>query len=263
MKKVIALLLAIVMVMSLAACGSSAEPAAEQAAETTWADELGTAGLLRVGIAADYPPYESYDAAGNVVGLDADIAQLIADKLGVELELVPMSFDTIVSAVAAGTVDMGISCFSYTEERAKSVLFSNTYMTSAQACFTSTAYGVDTMEALKDGVVCAGNGTTGMDVAESLKDQYGFTTQAGEIAVITEAIRSGAVKGCITELCVAQSVSEANPGEFQIIADDLSVEEIKAVANLNSVKLIEEVNKIIDEFTASPDYSALVVKWFG
>ena len=232
MKKVVAFILALVMMLSLAACGSS------QSAEKTWEDELGTAGLLRVGIATDYPPYESYDADGNVVGLDADIAQLIADKLGVKLELVPMSFDTIVSAVAAGTVDMGISCFSYNEERAKSVLFSNTYMTSAQACFTSTKYGVDTMEDLKDGVV-------------------------GEIAVITEAIRSGAVKGCITELCVAQSVSDNNPGEFQIIADNLSEEQIKAVANLNSTKLIEEVNKIIDEFTASDDYSALVVKWFG
>ena len=232
MKKFVAFILALVMMLSLAACGSS------QSAEKTWEDELGTAGLLRVGIATDYPPYESYDADGNVVGLDADIAQLIADKLGVKLELVPMSFDTIVSAVAAGTVDMGISCFSYNEERAKSVLFSNTYMTSAQACFTSTKYGVDTMEDLKDGVV-------------------------GEIAVITEAIRSGAVKGCITELCVAQSVSDNNPGEFQIIADNLSEEQIKAVANLNSTKLIEEVNKIIDEFTASDDYSALVVKWFG
>ena len=257
MKKFVAFILALVMMLSLAACGSS------QSAEKTWEDELGTAGLLRVGIATDYPPYESYDADGNVVGLDADIAQLIADKLGVKLELVPMSFDTIVSAVAAGTVDMGISCFSYNEERAKSVLFSNTYMTSAQAGFTSTKYGVDTMEDLKDGVVCAGNGTTGMDVAESLKDQYGFTTQAGEIAIITEAVRSGAVKGCITELCVAQSVSDNNPGEFQIIADNLSEEQIKAVANLNSTKLIEEVNKIIDEFTASDDYSALVVKWFG
>ena len=245
MKKFVAFILALVMMLSLAACGSS------QSAEKTWEDELGTAGLLRVGIATDYPPYESYDADGNVVGLDADIAQLIADKLGVKLELVPMSFDTIVSAVAAGTVDMGISCFSYND------------MTSAQACFTSTKYGVDTMEDLKDGVVCAGNGTTGMDVAESLKDQYGFTTQAGEIAIITEAVRSGAVKGCITELCVAQSVSDNNPGEFQIIADNLSEEQIKAVANLNSTKLIEEVNKIIDEFTASDDYSALVVKWFG
>ena len=58
-------------------------------------------------------------------------------------------------------------------------------------------------------------------------------------------------------------MSDNNPGEFQIIADNLSEEQIKAVANLNSTKLIEEVNKIIDEFTASDDYSALVVKWFG
>ena len=89
------------MIVGLAACGSSSSDTA------TWEDELGTAGKLRVGMAADYPPYESYDAQGNVVGLDADIAAMIAEKLGVELEIVPMEFDTIISAVTAGTVDMG------------------------------------------------------------------------------------------------------------------------------------------------------------
>ena len=53
MKKFVAFILALVMILSLAACGSS------QSAEKTWEDELGTAGLLRVGIATDYPPYES------------------------------------------------------------------------------------------------------------------------------------------------------------------------------------------------------------
>ena len=89
--------------LSLAACGSS------QSAEKTWEDELGTAGLLRVGIATDYPPYESYDADGNVVGLDADIAQLIADKLGVKLEIVPMSFDTCCIYSQPGTSPRSIA----------------------------------------------------------------------------------------------------------------------------------------------------------
>ena len=216
-KKLTALLLALCMIVGLAACGSSSSDTA------TWEDELGTAGKLRVGMAADYPPYESYDAAGNVVGLDADIAAMIAEKLGVELEIVPMEFDTIISAVTAGTVDMGISCFSYTEERAQSVLFTDTYMTSSQSCFASTKYGITKLEDLAGGIVGAGNGTTGMDVANELAGQYGFTTQPGEIAVMSEAVKAGAMQAIVTEQCVANSYISAEPDLFQMIADDLTV----------------------------------------
>ncbi len=256
MKKILALLLALTLIFSLAACSGGSS------GSETWEDELGTKGKLRVGMAADYPPYESYDAAGNVVGLDADIAQMIADELGVELEIVPMEFDTIISAVTAGTVDMGISCFSYTDERAKSVLFTETYMTSAQCCFASTEYGINAMEDLDGGLVGAGNGTTGMEVAEALAPEYGFSTQPGEIAVMSESVKSGAMQAIITEQCVAISYIDANPGVFQMVAENLTEEEIKAITNMNNDKLQAKVNEIIKAFVASDAYSELVVKWF-
>lgn len=255
MKKLIALALTFCMIFTLAACSSGSSE--------TWEDELGTKGKLRVGMAADYPPYESYDAQGNVVGFDADIAAYIAEKLGVELEIVPMDFDTIISAVTAGTVDMGISCFSYTEERAQSVLFTETYMTSAQACFASTEYGINSMEDLAGGLVGAGNGTTGMEVAEELSSQYGYSTQPGEIAVMSESVKAGAMQAIITEQCVANSYINANPGKFQMIEEALTEEEIKAITNKSNEKLLEEVNKIITDFTSSPDYDQMVIDWFG
>ena len=257
MKKILALLLALTLIFSLAACSGGSS------GSETWEDELGTKGKLRVGMAADYPPYESYDAAGNVVGLDADFAAMIADELGVELEIVPMDFDTIISAVSAGTVDMGISCFSYTEERAKSVLFTETYMTSAQACFASTEYGINSMEDLAGGLVGAGNGTTGMEVAEELSGQYGYSTQPGEIAVMSESVKAGAMQAIITEQCVAESYIAANPGQFKMIVEALTEEEIKAITNMNNDKLLEEVNKIITDFTSGPDYDQMVIDWFG
>ena len=187
---------------------------------------------------------------------------MIADELGVELEIVPMEFDTIISAVTAGTVDMGISCFSYTDERAKSVLFTETYMTSAQCCFASTEYGINAMEDLDGGLVGAGNGTTGMEVADALAPEYGFTTQPGEIAVMSESIKSGAMQAIITEQCVAESYIAANPGKFQMIAENITEEEIKAITNMNNDKLQAKVDEIIKAFVASDAYSELVVKWF-
>lgn len=258
MKKYLVILLALIMVLSLSACGGSGST------DEDWESQLGQRGKLRVGMATDYPPYETSDSDGNVIGFDADMAQLIADQLGVELEIVPMDFDTIISAVAARTIDMGISCFSYNEERAKSVLFTDTYMTSAQACFSSTKYGIDSMEALKGGLVGAGNGTTGMDVAEELKDTYGYTTQAGEIAVMTEAVKSGAMQAIITEKCVADSYINSDPASYQMLADDLTVEEIKAITALDNNALLDKVNEAIASIMADEEnYNELVLKWFG
>lgn len=261
MKKLLALLLAFAMIFAMAACGS--QPAAGgDTAEKTWEDELGTKGLLRVGMAADYPPYESYDANGNVVGLDPDFAELMADYLGVELEIVPMSFDTIVSAVAAGTVDMGLSCFSYTEERAAAVLFTDTYMTSTQVCFASTQHGINSLEDLKGGLVAAGNGTTGYYLMEELAPTYGYDYQTSEIAIMAEALKAGTLQAGITEQCVADSYIAANPGDFKIIANDMTVEEIKAIANFNSPKLVEKINEFLADFVGSDAYDELLVKWF-
>ena len=259
MKKVIALLLALVMVAGLVACGSSSA-----SSEDAWQKQLGKAGMLRVGMATDYPPYETFDANGNVIGFDADMAQKIADQLGLELEIVPMDFDTIITAVAAGTLDLGISCFSYNEERAKSVLFTDTYMTSAQACFGSTQYGIDSLEDLNGGLVGAGNGTTGMDVAEELKDTYGYTTQAGEIAVMTESVKAGAMQAIITEKCVADSYIKSDPDSYKMIEDNMTVEEIKGIANMKCADLVAVVNGAIANIMADEEaYNDLILYWFG
>ena len=148
MKKIIAMCLVVAVALtSFVGCGSK---------ETaTWEDQLGTAGKIRVGMSADYPPFESYgvDADGNltdeVVGFDPVVAEYIGDYLGMEVEIVPMAFETIISAVNGGTVDLGIACFSYREDR--DVLFSDTYYTSCQA------------------VMVASDGSTEMSLAPSLR----------------------------------------------------------------------------------------------
>ncbi|MDO4489348.1 MAG: transporter substrate-binding domain-containing protein [Eubacteriales bacterium] len=258
MKKLLAMVLAMVMVMCMAACGNA------KSAEATWESQLGKKGVLRVGMAADYPPYESYDANGNVVGFDADMAKKIADYMGVELEIVPMDFDTIITAVAAKTIDAGISCFSYNEERAKSVLFTNTYMTSAQACYASTQYGINSMEDLKGGIVGAGNGTTGMDVANELSETYGYTTQAGENAIMAEALKAGAIQGVITEKCVADSYIASDSAAFKMIKDDLTVEEIKGITALGNDALLNKLNEAIAAIMKDEaKYNQLIIDWFG
>ena len=88
-------------------------------------------GTLTVGTNAEFPPYESYKD-GKVVGIDMDIMQAVCDKLGMEMQVEDMAFDSIISAVSTGKVDIGAAGFTITEERKKNINFSDTYTTSKQ-----------------------------------------------------------------------------------------------------------------------------------
>lgn len=88
-------------------------------------------GTLIVATNAEFPPYESYEG-GEVVGIDIDIMQAVCDELGMEMQIEDMAFDSIISAVSTGKVDIGASGFTVTEERKKNINFTDTYTTSKQ-----------------------------------------------------------------------------------------------------------------------------------
>ena len=132
MKNMLAVLLALLMVLSLAACGSKT-PADDDNTPASLVDEIKAAGKLVVGTSADYPPYEFHteiDGKDTIVGFDIAIAQYIADKMGVELEVVDMAFDNLLMSLANDEFDMVIAGLTKDEERAKTNDFSKSYLES-------------------------------------------------------------------------------------------------------------------------------------
>ena len=83
-------------------------------------------GVLTMATNAYFPPYEYYEGE-KIVGIDAEIAQAVADKLGLELKIEDMEFDSIITAVQTGKADMGLAGMTVTDERKQSVNFSDTY----------------------------------------------------------------------------------------------------------------------------------------
>lgn len=88
-------------------------------------------GTITIGTNAEFPPYESY-SDGQIVGIDIDIMQAVCDKLGMDLQIEDMAFDSIITAVTSGKIDVGASGFTITEERKKNVNFTESYTTSKQ-----------------------------------------------------------------------------------------------------------------------------------
>ena len=125
MKKVIALLLALVTLLSLTAC------AGKEDAASSALDQIKQKGELVVGTSADYPPYEFHtevDGKDTIVGFDMEIAQAIADKLGVPLKIVDMSFDNLLMSLANDEFDLVIAGLTADEERRKTTDFSDPYL---------------------------------------------------------------------------------------------------------------------------------------
>ena len=138
MKKFLALLMTMAMVLSLAACGGSKEEAPAQTNEPAAAEEPAepaittvTEGKLTVATSPDFAPYEFYaiDESGNaqLAGFDMALAQYIADYLGLELEVVPMDFDGVLAEVTAGNVDLGMAGLSPDPDRMEAMDFSDIY----------------------------------------------------------------------------------------------------------------------------------------
>ena len=140
MSKILCMLLSVAMLLSLAACGSSASTAAKGEANLAAAYDKylagfstnGTNGTLTVAMSPDFAPQEFYDVAKSgddaIVGFDVLLSNYLAQELDMNLVIKPMSFDAVLAAVQTGNVDIGISGFSWTYERAQNYEISDYYI---------------------------------------------------------------------------------------------------------------------------------------
>ena len=174
MKKFLAMALAAVMVLGVAGCGRSSDEKTEENTENTeqtGETTEGTDGIIKMGVSADFPPFESYaDDAVTFVGFDIDLMQEICNRLGMELQIQDMNFDAIVAAVQTGKLDVGVSGITITDERKESVAFSDPYFVASQSILVQKDSPITSYEDLVNGDYTAGVqlGTTG-DIMASEK----------------------------------------------------------------------------------------------
>ena len=204
-------------------------------------------GVLTMATNAYFPPYEYYEG-DTIVGIDADIAKAVADKLGLELKIEDMEFDSIITAVQTGKVDMGLAGMTVTDERKKSVNFSDTYATGIQVVIVtedSDIASVDDLSGKKIGVQLS---TTG-DIYAS--DDYGEENiekyNKGADAVM--ALKQGKVDAVIIDNEPAKNFVAANDG-LKILDTEYVTEDYAACINKENAELLDAVNGALAELKA-------------
>ena len=207
---------------------------------------------------AYFPPYEYYQGE-KIVGIDAEIAQAIADKLGLELKIEDMEFDSIITAVQTGKADMGLAGMTVTDERKQSVNFSDTYATGIQVVIVtedSDIASVDDLEGKKIGVQLS---TTG-DIYAS--DDYGedFVEQYNKGADAVMALKQGKVDAVIIDNEPAKSFVAANEG-LKILDTEYVTEDYAACINKENAELLDAVNGALAELKKDGTLQSILDKY--
>ena len=264
MKKIIATAVLGIMTMGLAGCGSSNDK--NSASKTDLLEKIQKNGKLVVGMSADYAPYEFHyiDENGKDVigGFDVDIANEIANKIGVNLVIQEMDFDALVSALPAGKVDLVISGMNPTEERAKVVDFSEVYYNSKHGILVRAedADKYQTFADLEGAKVGVQLGSTQEKIAKTEIPNVNLQ-QLSNINNLILELKAGKVDAIVMEKPVAEMAVKSNP-ELAVgkpIYEEQTGGNAVGIAK-NNPQLLAKVNEVITELNESGKMDEYIAK---
>ena len=253
MKKFLALTLCLLLTVSLAACASSAK-----STETS---------VLSMATEGTFQPYEYYDG-DKLIGIDVEIAEAIAEKLGMTLEVTDIAFDSIIPGVQTGKYDIGMAGMTVTDERLEEVSFSSSYATGVQVVIVKDDSPITSVDDLfADGantVVGTQAGTTGFIYATSDIEDAGLGTvkSFGKTTDAVEALKNGQVDCVVLDNEPAKALVAANEG-LHILDTEYAVEDYAIAIAKENTDLLEKVNKALSELTADGTLQSIVDKYIG
>ena len=273
MKKGISILLAAAM-LAMTACGGSsatattAAPAATTAAaaETKAAEAAPAAvktvqeGKLVMCTNAEFPPYEYHDN-NTIVGIDADICAAIAEKMGLQLEIEDIAFDSIIPEISSGKADIGAAGMTVTEDRKQNVDFSETYAKASQVIIVTENSEVKGFDDLKGKKVGVQTGTTGdIYVTGDLGDECVERYAKGMEAV--QALSQTKIDAVVIDGEPAKKYISEVPG-LKILDESYTDEEYAIAIRKGNTELLDAVNKAIGELKADGTLDAIVAKYIN
>lgn len=264
MKKLSIAMLSMVLAgsMLLTACGGGNTQATEDTGSDTQQSETAEnteGGVLRMGTNATFPPYEYVDENNEVAGIDADIAAAIADKLGMELEITDMAFDSLIPALQSDTIDIVLAGMTVDPERAESVNFTDSYATGVQVIIVPEGSDIASPDDLEGKNIGVQTGTTG-DL--QCTDAYGqeFVKQFDNGPLAVAALLNGQVDCVVIDNEPAKNYVAANEG-LKILDTAYANEDYAAALAKEDTELYEQVNTAIQELKEDGTIASIIEKY--
>ena len=278
MKKTLAIILALCLGASmLAACGGSAstdavsseavssEAASSEAVSTAEAAPAAlttvTAGKLTMSTNAAFPPYEMTTDSGDFEGIDIEVADAIAKKLGLELQVDDMDFDAALLAAQNGKSDIVMAGVTVTDERLKVMDFSDTYAEGIQSIIVPEDSDIVSADDLTGKAIGTQRGTTGyIYCTDDFGEDNVIAYDDGLTAV--QALNNGQVDAVVIDNAPAKEFVEANPG-LKILDTAYAQEDYAIGVAKGNTELLNAINGALEELKADGTLQAIVDKYIN
>lgn len=235
-------------------------------------EEIKERGYIEVTMEPYFAPYEFIDptkeGADQYVGADVEFSKLIAEKLGVELRIVPLEFSAVLSSITEGKYDLAISALAYTPAREEAMNMSNGYYFSEN----SPGYGLLIRKVDEENIKGPQDIADKTIVAQSGSLQELFVNQQvpkykefKRVSATTDGflmVQEGKADACAVSLSMAQLYIDANPNAGLSLVEDFEFQVDKETQGTRvgipkgEDELTEEINKIIDEMLADGSFEA-------
>ena len=272
MKKMIALILALVMALSLVACGNNNTEDDTKDYASMSLEELKaelttvTEGKLTMSTNATFPPYEMLADDGSFEGIDVEVAGAIAEKLGLELQIDDMSFDAALLAVQGDSpkADIVMAGVTVTEDRQLVMNFSDSYATGIQVVIVKEGSDIKSIDDLEGKKIGTQMGTTGYIYCSDTPENGGYGEEnviaydSGITAV--QALVNGQVDCVVIDNEPAQAYVKANAG-LSILDTEFTNEDYAIGMNKGNACLLAAVNAAMAELKADGTFQKIVEKY--
>ncbi len=268
-KKMIMIALSTVMVLALAACGGGGSSSGSEGGKLAAIQDKGK---IVVCTDAAWAPFEYIGEGGQPTGIDIEIAQYIADQLGVELEVSNIAFDTIPTALVNGDADLALACITITDERKEQMAFTDPYTSVQQYMVVTADSDIAAMDDLAGKMIGTHLGTTGdflvSDEVESgvLAGSGAQNNQYKALPDAAEELKSGTLSAIVCDSVLAENLVTANGDALKcfpvVYADgtEADVENIGAAMAQGDDEFTAKINEIIQELVANGQIDEWFVK---
>ncbi len=243
MKKLIMMAVSVLMACSIMACGGSSDKKATLVMATN----------------AEFPPYESWEG-GEIVGIDVEIATIIAEELGMELKIEDMDFNAIVNAVASGKADIGVAGMTVDPDRLKNVNFTDTYAKATQVVIVKEGSDIASPADLEGKEVGVQLGTTGDMFAEDAKPATIERYNKGFEAI--QALAQGKIDAVIIDKEPAK-VFVAETEGLKMLDEAYTDEEYAIAVAKDNTELLEDINEVLAEMKESGKLQEIIDKFIN
>lgn len=252
MKKLFALLLSVLLIATcFAGCGEKG---------ATLAD-VKEAGKIVMATSPDFPPFETLDG-DKVVGIEVEIMEIVAEKLGVELEIQQIDFDSVLSGIQAAKFDVGVSGITVTAARQKNMLFTKPYYEAAQAIVVKEGSTIASKADLDGKKVSVQSGTTAEDFCTT--NSYAVSSYKAnadaQMALVNDKVDAWVIDNC-TAMEMVEKYNAENDSKLVILSEAMTTEPYAFAFAFGSEDLVAEIDKIVAELLADGTVENIFTKY--